>query len=183
MALRNVVLVVLVTLVSLRFRARSDSPDQDDQVRRSIPPSGATDIVARALGQKYSEKRGQPVVVDNRPGASGTIAADLVAKSAGDGYTLLVSSATSTAIASSLYPNLPYQASQGPHDRHRRRFVTGIAGHTPVTAAENFPRVCSVRESEQPGIDVRRRRYGLERPPDRRAPQPRAQSENDTRAV
>ncbi len=67
----------------------------------------ATDILARTIGQKLTELWGQPVVVDNRPGAGGTIGAALVAKSAPDGYTLLVHSAAQ-AYNASMYPNLSY---------------------------------------------------------------------------
>ena len=54
-----------------------------------FPPGGSLDVVARAIGQKLTEAWGQPVVIDNRPGAGGNIGADLVAKSAPDGYTIL----------------------------------------------------------------------------------------------
>ena len=67
----------------------------------------ATDILARTFGQKLSEMWSQPVVVDNRPGAGGTIGAAVVAKSAPDGYTLLVHSAAQ-AYNPSIYPSLPY---------------------------------------------------------------------------
>jgi len=67
----------------------------------------ATDILARTYGQKLSEMWSQPVVVDNRPGAGGTIGAAVVAKSAPDGYTLLVHSAAQ-AYNPSIYPSLPY---------------------------------------------------------------------------
>ncbi len=67
----------------------------------------ATDILARSFGQKLSEMWGQPVVVDNRPGAGGTIGAAVVAKSPADGYTLLVHSAAH-AYNPSIYPNLSY---------------------------------------------------------------------------
>ncbi|NDP42178.1 MAG: tripartite tricarboxylate transporter substrate binding protein [Aromatoleum sp.] len=67
----------------------------------------ATDILARTIGQKLTELWGQPVVVDNHPGAGGTIGAALVAKSAPDGYTLLVHSAAQ-AYNASMYPNLSY---------------------------------------------------------------------------
>ena len=61
-------------------------------------PGGPTDIVARTVGQKLSESFGQPVVVDNRPGAGGVVGADLAAKSAADGYTLLLCSTGAMAI-------------------------------------------------------------------------------------
>jgi len=80
-------------------------------VRVVVPLSagGGVDTVARVFAAKFSEAWNQPVVVDNRPGAGGTIGADLVAKAPKDGYTLLIS-ASSHAVSASLYPNLPYDA-------------------------------------------------------------------------
>ena len=57
-----------------------------------FPPSGFSDTLGRLIGQKLAEALGQPVINDNRPGASGTIGEDLVAKAAPDGYTLLTAS-------------------------------------------------------------------------------------------
>jgi tripartite-type tricarboxylate transporter receptor subunit TctC len=71
-------------------------------------PGGVTDIVARALGQKLSERFGQQVVVDNRAGGSGTIAAVITAKAPPDGYTLLMSSVSTMATNVSMYSKLPY---------------------------------------------------------------------------
>ena len=68
---------------------------------------GAVDTVARALGQKLGETWKQPVIVDNRPGAGGNIAADAVAKASGDGYTLLITT-QGFAISPGLYKNLPF---------------------------------------------------------------------------
>jgi tripartite-type tricarboxylate transporter receptor subunit TctC len=71
-------------------------------------PGGSTDILARAIGQKLSEAWGQPVVIDNMPGAGGSIGADRVAKAAPDGYTLLMGHIGTLAVTPSIYPNLPY---------------------------------------------------------------------------
>ena len=71
-------------------------------------PGGSTDTIARIVAQELSKTWGQNVVVDNRPGAGATIAADLVAKSQPDGYTLFVGGFGPIAMAGSLYPNLPY---------------------------------------------------------------------------
>ena len=73
-------------------------------------PGGGTDLVARIIGQKMTESWGQPVLVDNRAGATGTIGADLVAKAPGDGYTLLMGHVNSHGIAPNLFKKLPYDA-------------------------------------------------------------------------
>jgi tripartite-type tricarboxylate transporter receptor subunit TctC len=73
-----------------------------------FPAAGTTDILARAVAQKLTEALGQAVVVDNRPGAAGNIGSDLVAKSAPDGYTLLMGTVGTHAINPSLYSKMPY---------------------------------------------------------------------------
>ena len=72
------------------------------------PAGGANDIFSRAIGQKVSESVGQQVLVDNRPGAAGTIGSDVAAKAPPDGYTLVMGSSPTHAIAPALYPTLPY---------------------------------------------------------------------------
>ncbi len=72
------------------------------------PPGGASDVTARIIGQKLTAQWGQQVIVENRPGANGNIAADLVAKAAADGYTMLMGNVGPNAISASLYPTLPY---------------------------------------------------------------------------
>ena len=79
-------------------------------VRIIVPqtPGGASDALARIVGQKLSEKWGHPVVIENRPGAGGNIGMDAVAKAPGDGYTLLMSYVGSHAINVSIYKKLPF---------------------------------------------------------------------------
>ena len=72
------------------------------------PPGGAPDQVARILGQQLYELFGQTFVVDNRPGASGIVGSEVVAKSAADGYTVLVTTNTTSAANVSLFRKLPY---------------------------------------------------------------------------
>ncbi|HUL95135.1 MAG TPA: tripartite tricarboxylate transporter substrate binding protein [Usitatibacter sp.] len=76
------------------------------------PAGGPLDLVARLLGQKVSEAFKQPVVVENRPGAGGNIGADVVAKSAPDGYTLLMGAVATHAINPTLYASIPYNATK-----------------------------------------------------------------------
>jgi tripartite-type tricarboxylate transporter receptor subunit TctC len=73
-------------------------------------PGGATDVFARAMAQKLSERWGHPVVVENRAGAAGNIGTDSVAKSEPDGYTILVTYAGSQAINPALYAKMPYDS-------------------------------------------------------------------------
>src|SRR5215831_14630669 len=73
-----------------------------------FPAGGSLDVVARAIGQKLSEVWGQPIIIDNRPGAGGNIGADLVAKSAPDGYTILEGALSTHAVNVTLYGKLPY---------------------------------------------------------------------------
>ena len=75
-----------------------------------FPAGGATDILARALSQKLGEKIGQSVVVENRPGAGGTIGADAASKAAPDGYTLLLAASSTHSIGPAINPKIPYNA-------------------------------------------------------------------------
>jgi tripartite-type tricarboxylate transporter receptor subunit TctC len=79
-------------------------------IRLVVPftPGGSTDILARAIGQKLNEAWGQPVVIENVPGAGGSLGADKVAKASADGYTLLMGHIGTLSVNPSLYPNLPY---------------------------------------------------------------------------
>jgi len=87
-------------------------PDKNVTIVVPFPAGGSTDMVARTLGQGLQEKLGQTVVVDNRPGATGTIGAAQVKRAAPDGYTLLVSSLGTFVIAPHLIKATPYDATQ-----------------------------------------------------------------------
>ena len=73
------------------------------------PAGGPTDILGRVIAQKLTEALGQPVAVDNRPGASGNLGSDLVAKAPADGYTLVLGNNATHATNESLFPSMPYQ--------------------------------------------------------------------------
>lgn len=73
-----------------------------------FPAGGTDDYIARVIGQKVTERFGQPVIVDNRPGAAGNIAAEIVARANPDGYTLLIIGSTTTAASPALYPKLAF---------------------------------------------------------------------------
>ncbi len=83
-------------------------PSKPIRIIVPYPPGGTSDILARAIGPKITEALGQPVTVENKAGATGNLGADLVAKSAPDGYTLLLGDIGSLAIAPSVFPSLPF---------------------------------------------------------------------------
>ncbi len=74
----------------------------------NFPPGGAADLMGRAIAQALGEQLKQTVVVENRPGANGNLGADVVAKSAADGHTLLMSSGGAVTVNPFLYPNMPF---------------------------------------------------------------------------
>jgi tripartite-type tricarboxylate transporter receptor subunit TctC len=89
--------------------ARAQSwPAKPIRIVVPYPPGGSSDIIARAISQPLSEALGQPVIVDNKAGANGNLGADLVAKSAPDGYTLLLCDTGALAISPSVYTKLPF---------------------------------------------------------------------------
>ena len=100
-----------------------------------FPPAGATDVVARLVAQKLGERWGQSVVIENRPGAGGSIGSDLVAKSAPDGYTLLMATTSTHSIGPSL-SKLPYDP---------------IRDFAPIIQVANVPNVLTV----SPTLDVK----------------------------
>ena len=105
-------LVSAFILSSVLVTPAAAQPYPSRVVKLIVPqtPGGATDVFARKIGQLLSEKWGQPVVIENRAGAGGVVGTDVVAKSAPDGYTLLVTYAGSQAINPSLYPKIPFDS-------------------------------------------------------------------------
>ena len=99
---------ILAGLIPEASHADEFYPSRSITLVVPVPPGGAADFIARLLGQKLSDRLGQPVIISNRSGASGTIASDNVAKSAPDGYTLLLNSITTHGIGPHLYNSLPY---------------------------------------------------------------------------
>ncbi len=106
MRIRSFVLAAALALTALA--AFAGYPDRPIKLVVPFPAGGPTDIVARPLAQALGQALGESVVVENRGGAGGSIGADLVAKSAPDGYTLLMGTVGTNAINGALYSKLPY---------------------------------------------------------------------------
>ena len=102
--------ILLALAASVALSAAAAWPEKSVNVIVPFPAGGSTDTIARAMAQHMGEKLGQPFVVDNRPGATGTIGATAVKRAAPDGYTLLVASLGPFVIAPHLVKNIPYDA-------------------------------------------------------------------------
>ena len=104
-------LTLALPLLALVPLARAQAwPSKPIRLVVPFPAGGATDLLARALAQGVGNAFGQPIVVDNRPGAGGTLGSAEVAKAAPDGHTLLMCTSSTHSIAPHLNPNLPYNA-------------------------------------------------------------------------
>jgi tripartite-type tricarboxylate transporter receptor subunit TctC len=124
-------LLAAMAISALSARAQT-YPSHAVKVVVPTSPGGATDAFARAISARLSAAWGQAVIVENRAGANQILGADFVSKSAPDGYTLLVSDASSFVINPHLYRNLPYD---------------GVNGFTPITVLVRFPWVIAVHTS------------------------------------
>ena len=102
----------LLAQAALPALAQGEAPWPNRPVRVIVPfpPSGATDLVARVIAQRVSQELGQQLIIDNRPGAGGTIGAAEAAKVSPDGYTLLFTTSSTHAISPHLMPRLAYKA-------------------------------------------------------------------------
>ncbi|MFO1312507.1 MAG: tripartite tricarboxylate transporter substrate binding protein [Burkholderiales bacterium] len=98
----------IAAVASALVLAQEVYPNRAVKIVVPFAPGGATDITARLIGEKLQAKWGQPVVIENHPGAGGNVGSDLVAKAKPDGYTLLVGVTGSHAINTSLMKSMPY---------------------------------------------------------------------------
>jgi tripartite-type tricarboxylate transporter receptor subunit TctC len=110
MNLRNLLVAATaaMTLLQAGGAAAQAWPAKPIRLMVPFPPGGSTDIVARIVAQKLSERLGQPIVIENRGGAGGTIGTALIAKSAPDGYNLAVASTSTHVVAPGVYSRLEY---------------------------------------------------------------------------
>ncbi|MFD0666219.1 tripartite tricarboxylate transporter substrate binding protein [Ramlibacter sp. MAHUQ-53] len=104
---RTLLAAMAVLAAPLGAFAQGSYPDKPVRMVIAFPPGGPTDLVARVLAQKLTEQMGQQVVVDNKPGANGNIAAELVAKAPADGYTVFYNT-SAVALSPALYKKLSY---------------------------------------------------------------------------
>ncbi len=125
------ILIAVLALFSAGLVAAQGYPSRQVRIVVPFPPGGTSDILARTIGARLAAPLGQPVVIENKPGAGGNIAADHVAKSAPDGYTLLMGT-SSLAISQSLYKKLSYDL---------------LRDFAPITQAVNYTNLLVVHPS------------------------------------
>jgi tripartite-type tricarboxylate transporter receptor subunit TctC len=103
-----------LAVVSLFCSVAAAQPYPGKPIRIIVPyaAGGTSDILARQIGPKLTDAWGQPIIVENKPGANGNVGADFVAKSAPDGYTLLLTDLGGLVISASVYPKLPFNPAQ-----------------------------------------------------------------------
>jgi len=106
--LRTLFAGALLAILPAAALAQGTYPTKPIRLIVAFPPGGSTDIVARLVGQKLSERLGQQVIIDNRGGAGGTIGTDIAAKSPADGYTLTMGTTSTHVIAPAIFPTVKY---------------------------------------------------------------------------
>ena len=133
-----------------RLSAPDDYPHKPIRVIDPFAAAGASDVMARLVGQKLTERYGQPVIVENRPGAGGSVAAELAAKATPDGYTLFM------AVVLALAPNVTLYPQTGLDPMKDFAYITLLAGGSyvivahPTFAAKTIPELVALAKS-QPG--------------------------------
>ncbi len=116
------------------------------------PPGGTTDIVARGIAGKLSERYGQQVVTDNRGGASTIIGADLMAKAAPDGYTMLLATATTLSINPNVFDKLPYNTLRDFAPITQTVYVPFVIAAHPSVAANNIAELLALAKTKPGSI-------------------------------
>ena len=106
----RVALILLALVTASASFAQSSYPDKPVRLIVPFPAVSATDIVSRLMAQKFSTRLGQQFIVENRPGASGNLGVDIIAKSAPDGYTLGLITASTHGVTPALGTKLPYDS-------------------------------------------------------------------------
>ncbi|OAI52710.1 hypothetical protein AYO46_04960 [Betaproteobacteria bacterium SCGC AG-212-J23] len=133
-------------------------PEKPVRLVVAYPPGGGIDVMARQLAEKLGAQWGQPVVVENRPGANTIIAADAVAKSAADGHTLLMTTDATFSINPHLYAKLPYDAERDFAPVTMLVLLQQLLVAHPSLAANTLPELINLAK-KRPG-DIRYASYG-----------------------
>ena len=143
-------LAAFIAAVSAQAATTEKYPNRPVRFIVPFTAGSATDVVARTIGQNLSEALGQPIVVDNRAGANGTIGAELAAKSPKDGYTLLISTNTPSAAAPSLMKKINYDPVKDFAPIARVGTIAFVLVTSPSLPAKNIAELIALAK-KQPG--------------------------------
>jgi tripartite-type tricarboxylate transporter receptor subunit TctC len=130
----------LGSVASAQQVAPAAYPEREIKILVGFTAGGTTDVIARLVGQELSLRWGKPVIVDNRPGAAGNIAIDIVAKSKPDGYTLAIGSVGPLAVNATLYKSMPYD---------------NLKDLTPITLIADVPTMLVVNPQMVPATNLK----------------------------
>ncbi len=142
--------------------AQSTYPVRPIRLLVPFPAGGAADLAARTIGEQFTAQMDQPVVIDNRPGAGGRLAAEMLARAAPDGYTLFVGVSGSITISPSLYPNLPYDVARDLLPITRLADIINVMVANPSSGANNVGEF--IAWAKQRGKEVRFGSSGIGQP-------------------
>lgn len=151
-ALTAAALCALSALAALPAHAASDYPNKPIKLVVPYPPGGPTDIVARVVAQKLSERLGQTIIIENRPGAGANLGAEAVARSAADGYTLMVAT-TAHAINPSLFSKLNYSITKDFAPISQLTAGPLVIVATPGLAAGNVKELIALAKTKSGGLN------------------------------
>jgi tripartite-type tricarboxylate transporter receptor subunit TctC len=115
-------------------------------------PGGTSDILARVIGQKITDAWGQPVVVENKPGANGNVGADVVAKAPADGYTVLLTDIGGLCISASVYPALPFDPAKDFAPVVLISYSPHVLGVHPSVRASTVKELVALAKSQPGGL-------------------------------
>ena len=142
----------IVALGAGAVHAAQDFPVKSLRIVVPYTPGGTSDILARVIGQKLSDAWGQPVVVENKPGANGNVGADLVAKAPADGHTLLLTDIGGLCISASVYPDLPFDPVKAYAPVVLISYSPHILGVHPSVPAKTVKELVALAKSKPDGL-------------------------------
>ena len=152
MKLTRAALLGVLLLAAMPLAALAQSyPDKPIRLIVGDAPGGAPDTLGRLLAQRMSESMGQPVVVDNRPGAGGLVGAEIAAKAAPDGYTLFLNTTTVWAILPNVKKSLPYDANKSFVPVSRVASASNVLVINTSIPATSIPELIQLNKASPPG--------------------------------
>lgn len=150
----KLIFAVVVAAAVLALPAVSSAqpwPSRPIKIVVQFPPGGTTDIISRTISDRLSKELGQPVIVDNRPGASGSIGSDAVAKAAPDGYTIGMATVTTHAINPAVFKKLPYDVMRDLAPITRLVSVPNVVAVSAALPVKSMPEFIAMAKAKPDG--------------------------------